>query len=117
MFILIIPLVMGLIVAGLASSKGKSAITWFIYGVLLWPIALIHILVSNDGTKKCPKCFSKIDVRATACPFCQHKTTQEEIKISKEEKVEEEKHNNTMLLILVIIIVILFFLFKVIAHQ
>lgn len=107
---------MGLIVAGLASGKGKSAITWFIYGVLLWPIALIHILVSNDGTKKCPKCFSKIDKRATTCPFCQRKTTQEEIKISKEEKVEEEKHNNMMSLALAVILVILVFLFKVIAH-
>lgn len=41
-------LVMGGVVAIIANSKGKSALAWFFYGALIWPIALAHILVSKS---------------------------------------------------------------------
>ncbi len=41
-------LVMGGVVAIIANSKGKNAVAWFIYGALIWPIALTHILVTKE---------------------------------------------------------------------
>lgn len=43
-------LVMGGVVAIIANSKGKSALAWFFYGLLIWPIALVHILVTKAKT-------------------------------------------------------------------
>lgn len=40
-------LVMGGVVAIIAKSKGKSAFLWFLYGFVIWPIALVHILVTK----------------------------------------------------------------------
>jgi hypothetical protein len=44
-------IMMGIIVAMIAGSKGKSAGAWFVYGVLVWPIALVHILVTPADAK------------------------------------------------------------------
>jgi hypothetical protein len=38
-------IVMALVVAVVASGKGRSGIGWFFYGLLLWPVALAHICV------------------------------------------------------------------------
>lgn len=40
-------LMMATIVAIIANSKGRSAIGWWFYGFLIWPIALTHILVKE----------------------------------------------------------------------
>lgn len=37
-------LIMGLIVAAVASGRGRSGFGWFFYGFLIWPLALIHVL-------------------------------------------------------------------------
>ena len=34
-------------VAIVAHSKGREAFGWFCYGLLMWPVALTHILVSE----------------------------------------------------------------------
>lgn len=34
--------IMGALVAMVANSKGRNAALWFVYGFLVWPIALIH---------------------------------------------------------------------------
>lgn len=40
---------MGVVVAMVAASKGRSAVAWFFYGALIWPIALTHaILLRRD---------------------------------------------------------------------
>ncbi len=33
-------------VAIIANSKNRSAVGWFLYGLLVWPIALTHVIVS-----------------------------------------------------------------------
>lgn len=38
-------IVMALVVAVVASGKGRSGVGWFFYGLLLWPVALAHICV------------------------------------------------------------------------
>lgn len=41
-------IVMAIIVAMIADSKGRSSGWWFFYGLLLWPIALVHILLKES---------------------------------------------------------------------
>ncbi|MUM78291.1 hypothetical protein GKC30_11660 [Pseudodesulfovibrio sp. F-1] len=41
-------IIMAIIVAMIANSKGKGAIAWFFYGLIIWPIALVHILITKD---------------------------------------------------------------------
>lgn len=38
---------MAVIIGMIDSSKGKSAIAWFISKLVIWPIALVHILISD----------------------------------------------------------------------
>ena len=57
--------------AMVAKSKGKSAFAWFVYGLLLWPIALTHALLSkaeNDQPAENPATLDQADLRE--CPFC-----------------------------------------------
>ncbi|OMG61361.1 hypothetical protein IL54_4711 [Sphingobium sp. ba1] len=44
-------IIMAGIVAMIANSRGQSVASWFVYGLLLWPIALVHILFVNGGAK------------------------------------------------------------------
>ena len=37
--------IMGVVVAMVAHSKGRSPVPWFFYGALIWPIALTHAIL------------------------------------------------------------------------
>ena len=84
--------VMGFIVAMIARGKGRSAPLWFIYGALVWPIALVHALLikADTGTiapapavrptppghplsaeRLCPHCAETVKHDAKICRFCQ----------------------------------------------
>jgi hypothetical protein len=74
---------MGIIVAMIANSKDRSAVSWFIYGLLIWPIALVHILITKetvaqdssykdnpDGPRRCPSCAKIVHGAGDTCPYC-----------------------------------------------
>ena len=75
--------VMAVVVAVIANSKGKDGFGWLIYGFIIWPIALVHILVSSatpesiekkaaaEGRIPCPHCAELIKREAKLCPHCQ----------------------------------------------
>lgn len=83
MRILLIGILIGLIPAVIAQRKGRSFIGWWIYGTLIFIIALPHALLIKSGQaaieerqlakgimKKCPYCAELIKAEATICRYC-----------------------------------------------
>jgi hypothetical protein len=74
---------LGLIPAFIAQHKGANFGQWWVYGALLFPIALIHELVrkpnarlveaqrlqSGEGTR-CPFCAETIKAEVRVCRYC-----------------------------------------------
>ncbi len=80
--ILIIAAFLGLIPAFIAQSKGRSFGAWWLYGFLLFIVALIHSLCLsgskqeieniqlNQGMVRCPLCAELIRAEAIKCKHC-----------------------------------------------
>ncbi len=85
MEIFVIAILIGLIPAAIASGKGRSFVGWWIYGALLFIIALPHSLIMTPNrpaverqaiaagdSKKCPRCAELVKAEAQVCRFCRH---------------------------------------------
>lgn len=73
---------LGLIPSMIAKNKGRDAFLWWLYGALIFPVALVHsLLISPDqqtadarelssGKQKCPFCAEFIRPEAAVCKHC-----------------------------------------------
>ena len=74
--------VLGVIPGVIARSKGRDFFPWYVYGVLLFIVALVHSLVlpptseataareGQQGRRPCPQCAEFIMREAHICRFC-----------------------------------------------
>ena len=85
----LLAVLIGLLPAYIARSKGKSFVLWWIYGALIFIVALPHSLLMKadknavegnalaEGAKKCPYCAELVKKEAVVCRFCHRELSTE----------------------------------------
>ena len=77
LFGLLFWLMLGVMSATIAKSRGRSSLGWFLMGILLGPIGILVTLLPPKEkfgvTKKCPDCAEIIKMEANVCKHCGRK--------------------------------------------
>lgn len=71
--ILIVAALLGCITGAIAQRKGHSFGTWWLFGALLFIVALPLALMAEpneEARRQCPHCRTWIDREASVCPQC-----------------------------------------------
>jgi len=90
---LVFSMILGLLPAFIAQSKGSTAFfLWWFYGTMLFIVALPHSLlikkdsekiekkqIIEDGLKKCPMCAELVKNEAVKCKHCGSELKLEEV--------------------------------------
>jgi len=61
---------LGLIPALIAKRKGESFLAFWVFGALLFIVALPWALVMRDKRRRCRHCAEPIQRAASVCPHC-----------------------------------------------
>jgi hypothetical protein len=73
---IVVAALIGLIPANIAHRKGASFIGWWIFGALLFIVALPSALMMRDQRiGECPWCKEDMRTDALVCPHCQRDVT------------------------------------------
>ena len=87
-------LLLSVIPAYIAQTKGKSFGAWYVYGLFLLPIAFVHSLILGRDDRKCPHCAELVKLEATVCKHCNSKLEAhdplEVISMTQEKITQEE---------------------------
>ena len=62
--------VIALLPAWIAGRKGQGFWTFYVFGLLLWIVAVPVALLVKDKRPRCPACAEVIRPEATICPHC-----------------------------------------------
>jgi hypothetical protein len=68
MEVLILLPIIALIPAFIARQKSQGFWTFYVFGLLLWIVAVPVALLIKDKRRRCPYCIEPVDVLASTCP-------------------------------------------------
>jgi hypothetical protein len=62
----------GALVSWMSGRNMPEAIGWFFYGLMLLPIAMVHVMImrSRDQRIRCAHCAEPVNAAARICPHC-----------------------------------------------
>ena len=76
---LILLALIGIIPGVIASARGLSFLAWFLYGAILWPVAMVHVwfatpdsvtIATRTHSRTCPHCAETVKAEAKVCKHC-----------------------------------------------
>ena len=88
-------LLLSVIPAYIAQTKGKSFGAWYVYGLFLLPITFIHSLILERDDRKCPHCAELVKQEATVCKHCGNKLDSKSTLDRPISKVALERYKDT----------------------